>query len=284
MSDGPESNPPHPKDAAATAPKDGARGASRGAPRDGPRGGPRGRKPKTDQRTRAKAARLEKEAGLPRTLAYQVAMGNVSLSEVLERMARRDQVESLMRRHELPKSLATQVALGQADLDQVLIRRRREAHVAEHRERSVLSHALESGSPVLIGLLGARRLEGTITAVDRYEFTLTPKKGEAETVHKVRMKYGVDLSQGMKARGVVKAPKSSVVAEPVWKPQERYGVSDKRLYGYLEDEMDVVATTTEQDVVRGRLSWLGRWEFGMTTRKGIEVVLFRHALCDIRST
>lgn len=244
--------------------------------------GPRSRRAATNPQVRAKAARLEREAGLPRTLAFQVAMGNVSLSEVLERMARRDRVEALMRRHELPKSLATQVALGQADLDQVLVRRRRESHLAEHRTHSLLTDMAESGEAVFLGLLGHRRLEGTVLSVDKYEFDFQPKKGEVETVHKLQVKFGVDLSQGSKARNALRVSKKGEAAEPVWKPQDRYGISDKRLFGYLDDELDIQVDTSEGDIVRGKVSWMGRWEFAVRTKKGPEVVVFRHALANVK--
>lgn len=256
-------------------------GTGKGGSGKGPRGG-RQRRTSTNPQVRAKAARLEREAGLPRTLAFQVAMGNVSLSEVLERMARRDRVEALMRRHDLPKSLATQVALGQADLDQVLVRRRREEHLEEHRRRSLLTDVAESGHDVLLGLLGRRRLEGTVLSVDKYEFGFQPRKGEAESIHKLQVKFGVDLSQGSKARNALKISKSGDAAEPVWKPQDRYGISDKRLFGYLDDELDIQVDTTEGDLVRGKVSWMGRWEFAVRTKKGPEVVVFRHALANVK--
>ncbi len=251
---------------------------------DRPQGkGPnRGRKPQTSPQVRAKAARLEREAGLPRTLAFQVAMGNVSLSEVLERMARRDRVEALMRRHGLPKSLATQVALGQADLDQILVKRRREQHLEANRDRSLLLDAQESGEPVMLALLGNRRVEGTVSSVDRYEFVVTPKKGEAETIHKLNVKWGVALSQGNKARNVVRAPKQAEDAEPIWKPQDRFGISDKRLFSFLDDEVDIQVDTAEGERLRGQVGWMGRWEFSLVTKKGIEVVVFRHALTHIK--
>ena len=259
-----------------------SRSNEKGAPAKGGRGPARGKKPAVSPQVRAKATRLEREAGLPRTLAYQVAMGNVSLSEVLERMARIDQVENLMRRHDLPKSLATQVSLGQADLDQVLVRRRREEHLETNRVRSVLVETLEAGKPLILGLLGQRKLDGQVTAVDQYEFTFQPVKGEVETIHKLQVKYGIDLSQGNKARNVVKAPKVVAAAEPVWKPQDRYGISDKRLFAFHDDELEVQVETSEGDQLRGTVTWMGRWEFGLMTRKGVEVVVFRHALADMK--
>jgi hypothetical protein len=231
-----------------------------------------------------KADSLVRDAGIPHSLAWQVATGALSLNEVLERLARNDKVDGLMRRFDLPKSLATQVALGQADLDQVLRKRRMEAELARSRDRSFLLEVTHGGVPVLLGLHGRRAEKGHVRGVDQYDFTFEARGSEApETVHKLQVKWACLGDHELKVRKAHKKDGTrDADAEPVWKPQDRYGCSDKRLFGHLDDCDDIQVTLLEGDQFTGHVTWLGRWEFGMELKKGAQVVIFRHAIADVR--
>lgn len=236
--------------------------------------------------TRRRAAQLVRETGIPQNLAHQVALGNLTLNEVLHRMALRDKVDGLIKRHGLPKSLATQIALGQADLNAVLRKRRQADHLENNRQRSVLVEAAESGEPMLVGLHGKRTLRGVVDGVDRYEFRFTDEAGEAHVVHKLQAKYACSGGMAKHVRNQIKRDKArKEPVEPIWKPQDRYGCSDRRLFGLLDDEAPAQVTTLEGEIFTGRVEWMGRWEFGMVLKKkGAQVVLFRHALADVRRT
>lgn len=231
-----------------------------------------------------KADSLVRDAGIPHNLAWQVATGALSLNEVLERLARKDKVDGLMRRFDLPKSLATQVAMGQADLDHVLKKRRMESEITRSKERSFLLEATHGGVPVVLGLHGRKTQKGHIKGVDRYEFSFQDRGADApETVHKLQVKWACLGNDELKVRKAHKKDKArDADSEPVWKPQDRYGCSDKRLFGYLDDCDEIVVTLLEGDRFTGTVTWMGRWEFGMELKKGAEVVIFRHALADVR--
>ncbi len=233
---------------------------------------------------RNEAARIARETGIPQNLAHQVALGNLSLNEVLSRMATRAKVESLMKRHDLPKSLATQIALGQADLNHVLRKRRLAEHIEENRSRSILLEAQASGETVLLGLHGKNTVRGVIESVDRYEVHVKDTDGAEHTIHKLQIKYAIQDSEVRNARNQIKRDKTrKEAAEPIWKPQDRYGCSDRRLFGVLDEAVPVEATTLEGDIFQGVVEWMGRWEFGMVLkRKNARVVVFRHALADFR--
>jgi hypothetical protein len=231
-----------------------------------------------------KADSLVRDAGIPHNLAWQVATGAMSLNEVLERLARNDKVDGLMRRFDLPKSLATQVALGQADLDQVLRKRRMEKEMERSRERSFLLEVTQGGVPVVLGLHGRRTDKGFVRSVDQYDFSFEARGADAaETVHKLQIKWACLGDDELKVRKAHKKDKDrDADSEPVWKPQDRYGCSDKRLFGYLDDCEDIQVTLLEGDRFTGHVTWMGRWEFGMELKKGAQVVIFRHAIADVR--
>ena len=233
-----------------------------------------------------KARRLVREAGLPPDLAFQVASGGLALNAVLEKMARKDQVEGLMRRFNLSKSTAMQVALGQIELDEVLRRERMNAERQRSRERSFLTEAEAAGSDVLLALHGRQVEVGRVASVGQYDFALqTLGSGTDTTIHKLQVKWACLATE---RAAVVEARQTDAALdrdmEPIAKPQDRKGISDKRLFGYLDELKEVAVTSLEGDRFVGNVGWIGRWEFGMVLAGDVKLTVFRHAVSDIRET
>lgn len=212
--------------------------------------------------------------GLSRPVAIQVATGQLELDTVLQRMALQARVDSLIRRHELSRALATQIAMGQADLDRVLFKRRMSVHLETHRERSLLTRSVQESLPIHLALHGHKYVEGVVTEVDQYEFVLG-----GERIHKLQAKWGgvlADKKKGRRALSWDKARKAT--QEPVWKPQDRYNCSNRRLFGLLDREAQVELSLREGEVFRGQLAWVGRFELGLAVKGKVELTIFRHAL------
>ncbi len=238
-----------------------------------------GRKPpqRNDDAARRRADELH-EQGMPYQMAMAVAHGRLDLSEALERMARKDRVTKLMERHDLSRALATQVAIGHADLDRVLARRRMEEHRDANRDRTCLE---PNAGQVAVQLAG-RLVKGTITALDPYTFTIEAN-GKSEEVHKLEARYGYDPNDWKVVKKAVKSDKKGDPdVRPATRPQDRHSCSDKRLFGYLDSKEEVVVTLLDSTVLRGRVSWFGRYEFGIEVKEGVDVTVFRHALRTIR--
>lgn len=229
------------------------------------------------------ADELVRTTGIPRNMAFQVVRGALSLREVLERMSTRDRVETLVARHGLIRSLATQVALGQIPLDEVLRKRRLDEHLAANRDRSALTEAVSSGKPVALAVHDLAILRGVITQVDPYEIEISVDGAPPRRLHKLQIKYLYDpasYATAKKAMGFDAAKKKA--REPIALPQDRYGCSDRRLFRYLDDQTPIVVTTLEGNTLRGTVTWLSRWEFGMKlARGGAWCVVMRHALEDV---
>lgn len=247
--------------------------------RKGPDSGARTASP-----VRAEAIRIAKESGIPQHLAHQVALGNLSLHDVLSRMATRAKVDGLVKRYDLPKSLATQIALGQADLSHVLRKRRQAEHIEENRTRSILAGAEASGEALSFGLHEKRNLRGIIRSLNAYEIEVDDGSGATKTIHKLQIKYACHDADSRAVRNQIKRDKTRKEAvEPIWKPQDRYGCSDRRLFATLDEKVPVTATTLEGEIFAGVVEWMSRWEFGMVLKKkNARVVVFRHALADFR--
>ncbi len=239
------------------------------------------RRSKLSPEIQAEIARLQKDMGLPREVALRVARKEVTLNQVLNEMATRDKANNLMRRHGLDRALATQVAKGQADLDRVLHRRRMASHLALHAERSVLLDALQDGRAWRFALHGHRVVTARVVGVDRYEARLAASGSDAEEpVHKLQFKLAWRPEEDKLARkgfrwdsALKEAPKP-----PVERPQDRFGCSNRKLFGWLEGDTKVGFTTLEGEIVQGKVAWFSRYEVGVSVRGKTEVIVFRHAL------
>lgn len=234
---------------------------------------------------RRKADLLVRDTGIPPHLALQVANGQITLKEVLERMALRDQVDGLMRRHDLPRSVAMQVALGQVELEAVLARKRMDAHFASYGGRSIFDEALASGAALGLAVHGRQMVSGAVVAVDRYELQVRVE-GEAapRTVHKATVKWACPATETKLIRNTMRRDKErDRDCEPIWKPQDRFGCSDRRLFGYHDEGTPITVTLLEGELFTGTVEYVARWEFGLRLqKKHAMVVVFRHALADVR--
>lgn len=228
---------------------------------------------------------MVRSAGISVELAREVAAGTLDLNDVIKRMAFNDEVESLITRHDLNRALATQVALGHIELDLVLSRRRIAAHATEHRSRSILEEAQRTGREVSLGLHGHKTLRGKVLAVEQYEIVVRDSdSGKEERFHKLRVKYAFDAADFKRVKKALSydKPRRDRVIEPVVRPQDRYACSDRRLGVAWDRKTHVSAVTLEGEVFSGEIAWVARYEFAIRTRQGAEVVIFRHALDDLR--
>lgn len=230
-----------------------------------------------EEAVRARADALHRD-GMPFQMAMAVAHGRMDLSEALERMARKDRVERLVEEHGLTRALATQVAMGHADLNLILRRQRLEAHRTEHRDRTWL----EVGRPVTLGLHGKRVVTGQIQEATAYSLLFRHERadGEPEEIHKLQVKYAYAPDDWKRAKKAMKIDKAlaAIPREPVVRPQDRYGCSDRRLFTYLDKEQDITVTLLEGEILRGRVTWFSRYEIGLEIRGEAEIGVFRHAL------
>lgn len=228
----------------------------------------------TVERTRALVA-----DGLTPPLAAAVARGFMDLSEAVERMAREASATTIAERHGMPRSVAMQVAMGQLPLESVLRRMRYEEHRVTHRDRSGFSE----GASVGMSLFGGQRPSGRIAAVSSYELTLEPEAGDALVIRKLAVKYVhplADLRRVRKSFRMVR-DRAAPSPEPATQPQDRYPLSDRRLFEWIDrsDDLEVVFLDGEQ--LHGRATWLSRFEFGLALKGDAEVAACRHAIGHI---
>ena len=231
---------------------------------------------------RRRAAELVVQ-GYPPAMAMSVAQGRMTKNEATERLARRAEVEQLMKAHDMTRALATQVALGHAKLDEFLAKRRFDQHRGANRVRSVLDEAASDGRVWTWALFGGRKVEGKLTAITPYNVTLVPTEGAPEELHKLAFKFGHapdDFKRLRKIQLCNKALREAPKA-PAERPQERYTCSDKRFFKYVDSGAVVRATLLEGEVIEGSVAWFSRYEFALSIKGHATIVVFRHALNDL---
>jgi hypothetical protein len=210
------------------------------------------------------------------------------VEESIEVLVEVHRVERLMSRHGLNRSTATQIVQGKLCIDGVLHRRRRRVHLRKHSESSILDRAARDGRPRMFALHGCRVVIVRVKAVRAYEVDVVhlgpdmKPQGEMETIHKLGFKFGAyfDHAQKMHERISV-CLDANVEAVPITKPQHRYAISDRKLFGWVDASSHIVVKTLEGEMVTAPLSWIGRWELGLDVQ-GVELVVFRHALANIQ--
>ena len=106
--------------------------------------------------------------------------------------------------------------------------------------------------------------------------------GELVTVHKLQFKFGTHVDHMPKIQSAIKlGVLESRTVQPISKPQDRYFISDKKLFGWVNAGNAICVKTLEGEMVKGTLSWIGRWELGLDVNGG-ELIVFRHALANIQ--
>lgn len=242
-----------------------------------------GESSRTQQQIYAEVERLEGQ-GMPRNLAVAVARGKLDLNQALERMARSDRVDRLVRRHQLNRGLATQVELGQANLDEYLLKRRFEKCKLESFERSYLKEASDNGVALVLGLCGSRREKGVVAGVSKFSVQFVDEKGVESTIKKIDIKYAYPAKDWKEIGRYLKVKPADTAdkVEPSLKPQERFRCSDMRLFGIFDGQLDVEMKLLEGERIAGKINWLSRYECGVELGTGAVITVFRHALSAVR--
>ena len=233
-----------------------------------------------EQSLKQKAQELV-DSGMPYQMAMAVVHGKMDLNEALERLARRDRVNQLMERHDLSRALATQIAIGHANLDRVLRRRRLQEHRDDNRDRT----CLQEGATLTIGLLGQSHQKVEVVTAESYRVECKLEDGQVEVFHKLALKFAYASEDWRSVRKSVKVDKdvAGQGREPAKRPQDRYTCSDRRLFGYVDNEREASLTFLDGDTLKGQVLWFSRYELGIRVKGDAEVTVFRHALHDLRT-
>ncbi|MBN2493247.1 MAG: hypothetical protein JXR96_01545 [Deltaproteobacteria bacterium] len=228
----------------------------------------------------AKALKLRDQNGIPLYLAKAVACGERSLSDVLKQMLREDRIAKLATKHEIDHDIARDMLDGDFDLDYALLKMRARRYLQEHRERSCLTQALESGEPVAVCADPDRVIVGRVRELEQYTFSLAPESGPPQALDKVCCHFvcAPGEAEAVLRDCLVDEGVRELDLAPERSPQERTHFKHAVLQGFLESGQPMRAITRRGLVLTGKLEWFSIWEIGMQIKRGPSITVFRHAL------
>ncbi len=197
-------------------------------------------------------------------------------------------VYRLMTSHDLDRSQASQVVQGKLCLDKVVHRKRCSAHLEKYLGHCTFEKAARDGRPRLFAMHGQQVRLVRVKSARQYEVDFLPLGpdlrpcGELQTAHKLSFKMGAHVDHMSKIQDAINVCGTGAqAADPIPKPQDRYCISDKKLFGWVNAANTICVKTLEGEMVKGTLSWIGRWELGLDVNGG-ELIVFRHALSNIQ--
>jgi len=245
-----------------------------------PAGPPRPPRPKVPPEVFAKAKQIAEKSGIPVGWAIPVAQGEKTLSEQLLRLRLRDQVNALQAQGALTPRYASEVLKGNLDIERAKAESRLIA--MKHQEVYYKCHFqdfAEQGQSVGVALVGKRLLYGTVTLNDKYAIKL--KSGEEELLldkHDMKFYFAAgDKKQVLKQ--VTWGDKETVLEQSHLKRlKHRVDIKARVYLDAKEQDKAITWQTVENDVLRGKVVFLGRWEVVLETAKGVKVVMLRHAV------
>jgi len=157
-------------------------------------------------------------------------------------------------------------------------------YLREHQMESVFEKACGKAGAWTVFLHDRRRLTGTITGNETYEFDLSTPEGSLEKIHKVKVNFlceEIHLAEVLKQMKTVDNPPEKPEG-PHFAPGYRHHVKNKTLYPLMNRKEVLYVTMLGGEVLRGIVQGFSRFEIYLSMKRGVPVVLLRHAVLDVR--
>jgi len=236
----------------------------------------RERRDKTHFSFRQQARRIVKQHQLPYSLALSVAKKQRTLVDAIRMHNETINVERLIDEKNLHPSDAAEILRGNVTVDSVIHRTEMKRHLKENAFRSIFDAASGSDKSLNLWLHQQQRLRGLVTAMEQYSIVLETSTGSM-TLPKIEVK-AASFSNPSPRQIRHKAK----VMQPVKRIEDRVRISNKRLYGYMVERQFIEIELLEGIAFSGRLTFIGRFELGITDKHGQQISVFRHALCGLK--
>ena len=239
------------------------------------------KKGSSNQRQQSK--RLRRQYHLPEHLASRVSNGEMTLKDAIAKNREQQMSSHLMTKHQLSHSDAIQVARGSLDLQKAIFDTQFRNHFATHEFRSILQQSFDEQIPISLYLHNIESIDGIVSNLDKYEITISNQSLDSEiseisetnsqVIHKLQIKACRLLSSQHLPETL-----GTTAAPPIEHPRDRFHISTKHLFSIHRDASSVRFTLLEGMIVKGTISWVGRFAIGIIDCRGQEIVIYRHAL------
>lgn len=157
-------------------------------------------------------------------------------------------------------------------------------YLAENYEKSIFEEAFASKSLFDFHIHGNQILTAQISEVQKYDVELSPSNGEPVMLQKTDIKFvhsHEHLDQILKLLKYNEHVKKQKL-EPIVTVKERKFVKNKSLFPLMKDREVMFFTLLEGEILRGVIASFSRYEITLHLKGGIPVVIFRHAVYDVR--
>jgi len=157
-------------------------------------------------------------------------------------------------------------------------------YLDENYESSVFESFLKSGNQAVFHLNGHRIVQGSLRAVERFDFILETGDGKEESTlkHNVKMVYDASLSSGI--RPLLKTD-NNIKAQnfkPILSGAGRNHIKNKTLFPLMKDRTVLFFCLLEGEIIKGIILGFSRYEITVGMKGGLPVTILRHAVYDLR--
>ena len=232
----------------------------------------------------AKADDIVAKTGIEKKAAIRVALGQTTVTEVLKEMMARDRVEKLTKQHGISRDRAFAVVKNKLPLKEAILLQEMKECPQWQPEKSILIELHESGAVRVFRTYGAADFTATVEKLTKFDCWLktgddAPKEYQKHDLLLVADPDGVEeLNRLQKVDDEVKAKGLG----PSVSYRDRYRSRKRVLYRHHRDELKTRVTLRDGTVLVGRVGWFGKWEFSLQLSSTCRVVVFRHAMYDLK--
>ena len=157
-------------------------------------------------------------------------------------------------------------------------------YLEEHQNDSLFVRESGKETNWCLVLHDGREVIGQIKKNEPFEIELFTKEGALETVHKVHVNY--ICPETGREEVLKQVRKDASVADkaegPHFLPRFRHHIKNKSLFPLMNRREVLYFTLLHGEVLRGIVNGFSRYEIGLSMKRGVPVVILRHAVFDVK--
>ena len=233
-----------------------------------------------------RAREVVDKSGIPMAEAMLVATGKKTLSEVLLYLQLKDKLLRLEKSGDLLPNLRGEVLAGRYSLEEALlmVRLRKRKREPDY----MLCHFdsfHDENSSVGIAVVQRRLLWGKVVAHGPFDVTIEPPSGPPETVVKHDIKFYFAASHKKSVLKKINWGKGGDMVEAGYLRviRNRVKIKARKFQEAYDADRTIRWVSVEGDAVRGRVTWIGRYEVAVEVAPGVPVIVMRHSSRELES-
>ena len=150
---------------------------------------------------------------------------------------------------------------------------------------SALDEAVASQEPYCLHLHGGTTMQGSITANTTYDIEVTSPDGNRRKLPKIQIKilYPAEYAQPVQAHITIDEALQAQGLDPIVAVKQRNFIKNKTLFVLMREQEALSFTLLEGEILQGCIQSFSRYEITLSINEQETVVVFRHAIFDVRN-